>query len=67
MVDTLSKMIHKENVQGNIKVLRIKQESLELTHLLLADDSILFVSIIDENVIRIKEVLDLYAKDSGQL
>lgn len=52
---------------GDVKWLIVKKGGTSISHLLFANDSILFYRAIKEEWGRVKDVLNLYEKGSGQM
>jgi hypothetical protein len=67
VADGLSKVMQKESVQGTIQGLRVCRRAPEITHLLFADDSLLFFCAQEEQAVRLKVALERYCKATGQL
>lgn len=66
MVDTLSKMIVKESVRGNLEGIKIKRDSLLMAHLLFANDAIFFLKAIKVYLLKMERILNLYCQASSQ-
>jgi hypothetical protein len=64
---TLSTLLQKEVNDGGIVPLKICRRALGVSHLLFADDSLLFFKASGEQATEIKEVLEIYASSTGQL
>ncbi|XP_043717635.1 uncharacterized protein LOC122665544 [Telopea speciosissima] len=62
----LSAVIKKAEVEGNIKGVRVRHRSEPITHLLFADDCLLFSRINLQEVNSLKDCLDLYCNATGQ-
>jgi hypothetical protein len=67
VADSLSKVMHKESVQRTIQGPRACRRAPEITHLLFADDSLLFFRAQEEQAVRVKVALERYRKANGQL
>ena len=62
----LNGLLNKAAHQGHIKGYSLCRNSLRLTHLLFADDSLLFCRATIEECNRVLDILDVYGKCSGQ-
>nr|XP_023911306.1 uncharacterized protein LOC112022914 [Quercus suber] len=62
----LNGLINKAAHQGNIKGYSLCRNSPHLTHLLFADDSLLFCKATIEECHRVLDILDVYGRCSGQ-
>ena len=67
IADSLSHMVRKENALGNLRGIKIRRNSPELTHLLFADDSLLFLEASNANLLVMKNIFNVYCDASGQL
>jgi hypothetical protein len=67
VADGLSTLLHNEVNANNIEPIRVCRNAPGVSHLLFADDSLLFFKAQDAQAIKIKEVLDIYASSTGQL
>ncbi|WVZ53544.1 hypothetical protein U9M48_004470, partial [Paspalum notatum var. saurae] len=65
--DPLSPILQRESSNGRIQGLRVSGRAPEITHLLFADDSLLFFRATAEQATRVKEGLLLYGKATGQM
>ncbi|KAM0923172.1 hypothetical protein ACQ4PT_005728 [Festuca glaucescens] len=63
----LSLLLQYQINQGNIQDLNICRKSLGISHILFADGSLLFFKANAEQANRIKDVLNIYEKSTGQL
>ncbi|XP_043706355.1 uncharacterized protein LOC122656002 [Telopea speciosissima] len=62
----LSAVIKKAEGEGNIKGVRVRHRSEPITHLLFADDCLLFSRVNLQEVNSLKDCLDLYCNATGQ-
>jgi hypothetical protein len=67
VADGLSMLLRKEIEDQNIEALRVCRSAPCVSHLLFADDSLLFFKARGDQAARIKGVLDIYASSTGQL
>jgi ribonuclease HI len=67
VADGLSTLLHNEVATDGIEPVRVCRNAPGISHLLFADDSLLFFKAQTEQAHRIKEVLDIYASSTGQL
>jgi hypothetical protein len=67
VADGLSTLLQNEVQQNNIAPVKICRRAPGISHLLFADDSLLFFKSQQDQALRIKEVLNLYASSTGQL
>jgi hypothetical protein len=67
VADGLSTLLQKEVSDQNIDALRVCRSAPGVSHLLFADDSLLFFKARGDQAARIKGVLDIYASSTGQL
>ena len=67
VADGLSRVLQQESDQGNIQGLRVCRRAPEISHLLFADDSLLFFHAQADQAARVKLALDRYCKGTGQL
>jgi hypothetical protein len=67
VVDGLSTLLQHEVNNHNIDAVKICRNAPGVSHLLFADDSLLFFEAQDVQEARIKHVLDVYASSTGQL
>jgi hypothetical protein len=66
VADGLSKLIQDQVHQRNIEELHICRRAPGISHLLFVDDMLLFIKAIEDQAIRIKEVLLTYERGTGQ-
>lgn len=64
--EILSSMISHNQDSGKIKGLSIAKNARPITHLLFADDSLMFCSTKDNNIKELHQILEDYQKASGQ-
>jgi hypothetical protein len=67
VADGLSKLLQREVNQGSLQELHICRRALGISHLLFADDTLLFMHISDEQTKAIKHVMSTYEKCADQL
>jgi hypothetical protein len=67
VADGLSELLKKEVDTYGITPLRVCRNAPGISHLLFADDTLLFFKANEEQAVRVKEVLDIYASETGQL
>ena len=67
VADGLSKVLQQESEQGYIQGLQVCRRAPEISHLLFADDSLLFFRAQTDQAMRIKSALDRYCNATGQL
>jgi hypothetical protein len=67
VADALSTLLQKEVTDGGIVPLEICRRVPCVSHLLFADDSLLFFKANGEHAAKIKEILEIYASSTGQL
>ncbi|GMI85899.1 hypothetical protein HRI_002259200 [Hibiscus trionum] len=63
----LSSLLRNAATYGSLRGIRINRYAPRITHLLFADDSLLFGDATAKGARRIKSILDSYARSSGQL
>lgn len=67
IADGLSKILERRKVEGLIQPLKVCRAAPGVSHLLFADDSLLFFKANIDQATRIKEALDLFERSTGQL
>jgi hypothetical protein len=67
VADALSTLLQKEVNENAIEPVKICRRAPGVSHLLFADDSLLFFKANGEQVLKIKEILETYATSTGQL
>jgi hypothetical protein len=67
VADSLSLLLRKQELEGLITPIRVTRNAPPISHLLFADDSLLFFKANREQAIKIKEVLKVFCKCTGQL
>jgi hypothetical protein len=67
VADGLSNLLHHEVQNNNIEPVKICRRAPGISHLLFADDSLLFFKADGGQDAKVKEVLDIYASSTGQL
>jgi hypothetical protein len=67
VADGLSTLLQNEVQNNSIEPVRICRRAPGISHLLFADDTLLFFKVQQDQAMRVKEVLDLYATSTGQL
>jgi hypothetical protein len=67
MVDGLSKLIQEKVQQHHIQEMHMCRQAPGISHLLFADDTLLFLKASEDQALRIKEVLQVYERGTGQL
>jgi hypothetical protein len=67
VADGLSRLLQKEIDAGKIKELKVCRRSPGISHLLFADDSLLFFEANDDQANKVKTVLNKYEQATGQL
>jgi hypothetical protein len=67
VADGLSTLLQKEVDTNGIEPVRICRRAPGVSHLLFADDSLLFFKAQGDQALKVKEILDTYASSTGQL
>jgi hypothetical protein len=67
VADGLSKLIQDRVQQWHIQELHICKQGPGISHLLFADDTLLFIKVTEGHACMIKEVLQTYERGTGQL
>jgi hypothetical protein len=67
VAEGLSKLIQNGIDEGKLQELKICRQSPGISHLLFADDSLLFFRANEEQAIEVKNILNRYEKATGQL
>jgi hypothetical protein len=67
VADALSTLFQREVTDGNIVPLKVCRRVPGVSHLLFADDSLLFFKANVEQANRVKDILEVYAASTGQL
>uniref|UniRef100_A0A8R7V1H7 Reverse transcriptase domain-containing protein n=1 Tax=Triticum urartu TaxID=4572 RepID=A0A8R7V1H7_TRIUA len=67
VADGLAALLRKEGRNAHISPLRVCPRAPGISHLLFADDTLLFFRAIEGEAVHIKGVLDEYARATGQL
>jgi hypothetical protein len=67
VADGLSALLQREVQNQNIEPVKICRNAPGISHLLFADDTLLFFKAQQDQAQRVKEVLESYAKSTGQL
>ena len=66
VADGLSAILKHEVNIGNITPIKICRRAQGISHLLFADDSLLFFEATQDQALKVKEILDMYASSTGQ-
>ena len=66
VADGLSAILKHEVNIGNITPVKICRRAPGISHLLFADDSLLFFEATQDQALKVKEILDMYASATGQ-
>jgi hypothetical protein len=67
VADAISTLLQREVDGGTIDPLKVCRSAPGMSHLLFADDSLLFFKAREDQALRVKQVLDKYASSTGQL
>jgi hypothetical protein len=67
VADGLSRLIQHEIDRGNLQELKICRQSPGISHLLFADDSLLFFRAEEQQILKIKSILQAYEEATGQM
>jgi hypothetical protein len=67
VVDGLSKILQHEVERGTLQELKICRRALGISHVLFANDTLLFLEVKEEQALIIKEALRLYERSMEQL
>lgn len=67
VADALSALIKRKVLEGSLEELRISRGAPGVSHLLFADDTLLFFKATQQQAREVKELLDTYARGTGQL
>jgi len=67
VADALSLLLQHEVTQGNVEVLRICRSAPGISHLLFADDALLFFKANAQQAERIMQVLQVFQSGTSQL
>lgn len=67
VADGLSALLHREASQDSITPMKVCRRAPGISHLLFADDTLLFFKADSEQAERVKHVLEIYAKGTGQV
>jgi hypothetical protein len=67
VADGFSKLLQKEIAQGSIHELQICRRAPGISHLLLADDTLLFLEATGDQATKVNRVLRSYERGTGQL
>lgn len=60
-------MLKRAEGQGELKGLAVRKYSTSISHIFFADDSVMFCKALKEGCHKVKIVLNLYEKGSGQM
>jgi hypothetical protein len=66
VADALSKLVQHEVDNGRLNELHVSRRGPGISHLLFADDTLMFIEAMEEHVIRVKEILSKFEKGTGQ-
>ena len=66
MAEGLSTLINKEITDGRLQELHISRHDPGISHLLFADDSLLFLKANEQQAQIVKNILNIYEKNTGQ-
>jgi hypothetical protein len=64
--DALSKLVQHEVDNGRLNELHISRRGLGISHLLFADDTLMFIEAKEEQATRVKAILSKFEKGTGQ-
>ena len=67
IVDALSALLKDGEEKGDYTPLKICRQAPSVSHLLFADDTLLFFKAEEEQAIKVKEILNIYTRATGQL
>ena len=67
MADGLSTLLQSEVATGSLTPVKVCRRAPGVSHLLFADDTLLFFKANAEQALRVKHVIDTYAASTGQL
>jgi hypothetical protein len=67
VADGLSALLQNEVDDGGISPIKVCRNAPGISHLMFADDTMLFFRATEEQAIRVKDVLEVYEKGTGQL
>lgn len=66
VADVLSLMINKAVDKGDLEGFKLAREAQTLTHLMFADDALLFTKATQKDVYNLLNILNVYSRNSGQ-
>jgi hypothetical protein len=66
VADALSKLVQHEVDNGRLNELHVSRRGPGISHLLFADDTLMFIEAKEEHAIRVKEILSKFEKGTGQ-
>jgi hypothetical protein len=67
VADGLSSILRREVEENRISPIKICRRAPRISHLLFADDTLLFLKASEEEAASVRKALDLYAQGTGQL
>lgn len=67
VADGLSQLINRKIREDSLEELKVCRSAPGISHLLFADDPLLFFRAVAEQAAQVKEILDCYARCTGQL